>query len=223
MTKNEKIIIGVSSAVVVGGLIFLFRKEITSFITGKGKISRRASKLAISEWKKWGKGQLKEGSPETMHLLRDYWKQGGGVNWSDQKMIDEAWSAAFISYLMNKSGAGNNFKYSTSHSEYIRQAVKNRKENNNLSFKAFKPQEVKIDVGDLVCYPRQSGVSYDKTGRYKSHCDIITKVNKSEATAIGGNVSNSVSMSKIILNKGKIDKSKDPKGHGGYFVVIKNQ
>ena len=223
MTKNEKIIIGVASAVVVGGLVFLFRKDLKALFTSTGKVGRKASKLAVDEWKHWGKGQIKEGNPETMQRLRDYWRQGGGVNWSDQKMTDEAWSAAFISYLMGKAGAGDNFKYSTSHSVYIRDAVSNRKANNSKTFKAYKPEEVKIGVGDLVCYPRQSGVSYNKTGSYKSHCDIITEVGKSEALAIGGNVSNSVTQSQVPLMNGKIDKSRDRKGYGGYFVVIKNE
>ena len=158
-----------------------------------------------------------------MKRLTDYWVQGGGVNWDAKKMTDEAWSAAFISYLMKKSGAGNNFKYSISHSEYIRDAVKNRKEGNNKTFRAFRPQEVKIEVGDLVCYPRQSGVSFDKTGSYMSHCDIVTTVNKLEALSIGGNISDSVSQTKLPLNsKGFIDKSKDGKSYGGYFAVIKN-
>ena len=223
MTRNEKILISVSSVLLVGGLAFLFRKQIKSLIKGQGEVSRAASKLAISEWEHWGRGRIKEGDAATMERLRQYWRQGGGVDWSDRKMIDEAWSAAFISYLMGKAGAGDNFKYSTSHSEYIRDAVKNRKQNNQKTFKGFRPEEVKIDVGDLVCYPRQSGVNYDSTGSYKSHCDIITKVENNQAVSIGGNVSNSVTKSIVPLVNGKIDKGRDSKGYGGYFVVIKNQ
>ena len=89
-------------------------------------------------------------------------------------------------------------------------------------FKAYKTNEVQVKVGDLVCYPRQSGVSYESLAGYKSHCDLITEINGNIATGIGGNVSNSVSKKKYVLKDGKIDKSKDDKGYGGVFTVIKN-
>jgi hypothetical protein len=223
MEKQAKIAIGIGVGVLTIATLVYFRKQIKSVFIKGGRSAKNAAKLAVSEWDFWNKGQIKEGDSATMQRLRDYWTQGGGVNWSDSKMKKEAWSAAFISYIMKKSGAGDNFKYSTSHSAYIRQAVKNSKEDNEKTFKAFKPSEVKVEVGDLVCYPRQSGVSYDKTGSYMSHCNIVTEVNRTEAQSIGGNVSNSVSETIVPLtNKGYIDKSRDKLGYGGYFVVIKN-
>jgi hypothetical protein len=123
---------------------------------------------------------------------------------------------------MRKAGAGDDFKYSQSHSQYIAQAVKNRKENNSKKFKAYKPNEVKVQVGDLVCYPRQSGVGYDSKAGYKSHCDLITSVQGNIAVGIGGNVSDSVTKNNYALKDGKIDKSKDTKSYGGIFTVIKN-
>lgn len=223
MERSAKIAISITTAITAGVLIYIFRKNIGS-IFGVGKPSKKAAKLALEEWDKWGRGQVKEGSSTTIDRLREYWRKGGGVNWSDERMKDEAWSAAFISYLMKMSGASDNFKYSTSHSVYIRDAVKNRKQNNTKTFKAFKPEEVKVEVGDLVCYPRQSGVGYDSTGSYKSHCDIITSVKDGYAESVGGNISNSVSKTKVPLNKnGQIDKSKDRLGYGGYFAIIKNR
>ena len=225
MKKETKILLGVAAGVVVLGVTaYIFRKQLKDLMTKEGRVKRKSVRLAEQEFKKWLEGKIKEGDPATMAQLRKYWREGAGVNWSDGQMINEAWSAAFISWLQKEAGAGNNFKYSTSHSRYIRESVKNRKEKNNKSFKAYRPEEVEVEVGDLVCYPRQSGVNYDKTSSYKSHCDIITAVRKTEADSIGGNISNSVSMTKVPLTKdGYIDKNRDKKGYGGYFVVIKNE
>jgi len=179
--------------------------------------------LANEEHNAWNKnGTIKEGNQDTIQRLRNYWEVGSGIKEDDNYYINQAWSSAFISYLMRKAGAGDDFKYSQSHSQYIAQAVKNRKENNSKKFKAYKPNEVKVQVGDLVCYPRQSGVGYDSKAGYKSHCDLITSVQGNIAVGIGGNVSDSVTKKNYALKDGKIDKSKDTKSYGGIFTVIKN-
>ena len=179
--------------------------------------------LANEEHNAWNKnGTVKEGNQDTIQRLRNYWEVGSGIKEDDNYYINQAWSSAFISYLMRMAGAGDDFKYSQSHSQYIAQAVKNRKENNSKKFKAYRPNEVKVQVGDLVCYPRQSGVGYDSKAGYKSHCDLITSVQGNIAVGIGGNVSDSVTKKNYALKDGKIDKSKDTKGYGGVFTVIKN-
>lgn len=225
MTKQEKIWafgLGVGTLGLIT-LAFIYRKQIKA---GISKFKKSIVDIANEEWNAWNSGgRIKEGDSRTMDRLRSYWREGANVNWSDQKMIDEAWSSAFISWVMNKGGAGNEFPRTASHSEYIRMSVKNRKENNENPFKGYKPSEeqAKVKVGDLVCYPRQSGVSYDSTSSYKSHCDLVTEVKENEAVSIGGNVSNSVTKTIVPLTKeGYIDKSKDKKSYGGYFVVIKN-
>ena len=179
--------------------------------------------LANEEHNAWNKnGTVKEGNQDTIQRLRNYWEVGSGIKEDDNYYINQAWSSAFISYLMRMAGAGDDFKYSQSHSQYIAQAVKNRKENNSKKFKAYRPNEVKVQVGDLVCYPRQSGVGYDSKAGYKSHCDLITSVQGNIAVGVGGNVSDSVTKNNYALKDGKIDKSKDTKGYGGVFTVIKN-
>jgi len=199
-------------------LIYLFSKP-----KKQSSFKKKLVNLANEEFDAWNKnGRIKEGNQDTLPRLRKYWEEGSGIKKDDNYYINEAWSSAFISYLMRKAGAGDDFKYATSHSQYIEQAVKNRKENNSKKFKAYKPNEVKVEVGDLVCYPRQSGVGYDSGAGYKSHCDLIISINGNTAVGVGGNVSDSVSKKNYILKDGKIDKSKDTKGYGGIFVVIKN-
>jgi hypothetical protein len=213
-TKKTLLWVGIGLAA-FGVTAFIFRKKI-----GKAAaLNRKAAKLALEEFKTWNYGAIKEGSSSTMDRLRAYWTQVNRGGWSSSEMASTAWSAAFISYIMHKSGAGNSFKYSTRHSDYIVDSIKNRKQNNKNPFKGYRPEEVKVEVGDLVCYPRAgSSAGYDTTGNYTSHCDIVTSVSKDGASSIGGNVSNSVSKTLIPLRNGKIDRSRDRKK---YFVVIK--
>ena len=191
------------------GLILILKK-----IKKMSKFRSNVIDLALNEWKLWNvPAKVKEGNPRTIQKLRDYYKKGVGVNDSDRYYITTAWSAAFISYIMKLAGAGKNFKYSQRHSTYITNSIKNRKENKG-AFKGYKPNEVNIELGDLVCYARQDGINYNTVGDYASHCDIVTKINNNKVEAIGGNISNSVSKSTYNLNDGKIiDKE--------IFVVIK--
>jgi hypothetical protein len=219
---NEKVkvwgILGGVSLLTIS-LIYLFSKP-----KKQSSFKKKLVNLANQEFDAWNKnGRIKEGSQDTLPRLRKYWEEGAGVKKNDNYYINEAWSSAFISYLMRKAGAGDDFTYAQSHSQYIAQAVKNKKENNSKKFKAYKPNEVEVKVGDLVCYPRQSGVSYESEAGYKSHCDLITSINGNVAVGIGGNVSDSVSKKNYILKDGKIDKTKDTKGYGGVFAVIKNR
>lgn len=195
------------------GLILL---GIIGKIKKMSTFKNNVAKLALSEWNAWNiPTKVKEGNSRTMQRLRDYWQKGAKVNGTDEYFVNTAWSAAFISYVMRFSGAGANFPYSARHSVYITKAIKNRKENNSKAFKGYKPSEVNLEIGDLICYARQEGVNYDTTGNYASHCDIVTNLTDTEAETIGGNVSNSVTKTKVKLKNGKILSDK-------YFVVIKN-
>ena len=101
--------------------------------------------------------------------------------------------------MMKKSVAGYKYRYSTLQSDYINAAKQNRK-NNIKSFQAFRKNEVPVNVGDLICYPRTDGVTYDTNGGYFAHCDIVTEVTPGKAIAIGGNVSNTVNKSSYTLD-----------------------
>ena len=70
----------------------------------------------------------------------------------------------------------------------------------------------------MVCYARQNSISYDTTGSYKSHCDIVVSTKGNQIEVIGGNVNQSVTK-KILRtdSKGRLidDNYK-------WFTVIKN-
>jgi hypothetical protein len=168
-------------------------------LTRKKSFKNKAAQLASEELKAWNNGSTKEGNSSTLQRLRDYWKQGAKVNASDSYYINNAWSGAFISYIMRKAGAGDQFPYNALHANYINKAKQNRK-NNIKSFQAFRKTEVPVTVGDLICYPRQEGITYESNGTYFAHCDIVTEVTPGKAIAIGGNVSDSVKKSAYNLD-----------------------
>jgi|TARA_B110000908_G_C10251323_1_gene452234 hypothetical protein len=222
--KRGQIVIGIGVGLIVStGIYLLIKKYVLSGF--KTSVLSNAKK----EWKLWGStlvvgGKEKQsGEEECSDIYRDrvgeYWKKGVNRN-KDGCDRDEPWSSAFISFIMKKSGAGKDFPYSSAHTNYIRPFIQNRKQNLKSDFKAYKLHEKKAELGDLVCYPRQSGVDYDTTYSYKSHCDIVVGVNriKRNIEVIGGNVGDGVT--KKVLNT-------DNKGYLNdtsyeWFTIIKN-
>lgn len=175
-------------------------------------------RVANEEWQRWGRGTTKEGNPGIRPVLEDYWRTGTGSRppgarwWSDVP-----WSAAFISWVLRRAGAGRAFRYSAGHSYYTTAAKENRLANNSNPFKAYRTTEVQPRPGDLVCKSRAgSGATYDtlRPGM-ATHCDIVTEVRPGQLTTIGGNVSDSVSRTLVRT---------DPSGRiadARYFAVIR--
>ncbi len=174
--------------------------------------------LATQEWNRWNKGALKETDPKMRAVLTDYWLTGTGSKRHETNWWSAVpWSAAFISWVMKKAGAGTDFKYAASHSVYTAAAKANRLAGNTNMFKAFRITEVAPRIGDLVCKARAgSGATYDNIrAGMKTHCDIVTSVTPNQLTTIGGNVSNSVSQT--IVKTDAAGKIVSP----GYFAVIR--
>jgi hypothetical protein len=94
-------------------VIYLFSKLLSKPKKIESSFKNKLINLANEEFKAWNKnGKIKEGNPSILPRLRKYWEEGSGIIRDDNYYINQAWSAAFISYLMRKSGAGNDFKYS---------------------------------------------------------------------------------------------------------------
>lgn len=201
----------VGLAIFTIGALVLYKKK-----SMKGdNIRKKLVKEAEEQFAIWNFGKTKETASKMYDSLVSYWKS---VGWAESRWTPSSvpWSSAFISYVMRLAGAGSNFKYSASHSTYIRDAVKNRKTNNANPFKAYRLNEKKVEVGDLVCYARQEGINYDTTSSYKSHCDIVVSADNQEAKVIGGNVNNSVSKKTVKLKNGYVDDTSKK-----WFTLIK--
>jgi hypothetical protein len=184
----------------------------------KGGLGARAAAIATREWRRWNQGKIRESSPGMRPVLEDYWRTGVGWLPSEPQWWSRvAWSAAFISWVMRKAGAGQAFKYSSAHATYIKWAKDNRIANNNNPFKAYRITEVAPRIGDLVCKSRAgSGATYDNIRPgMKTHCDIVVDVQPNRLLTIGGNVSQSVSMTPVATDSRGLITSPN------YFAVIR--
>jgi hypothetical protein len=181
-------------------------------------LGARAAAIATAQWNKWKRGTVKETAANMRPVLEDYWATGVGYRRQEPSWWTSVpWSAAFISWVMRKAGAGKAFKYSGGHSTYIKAAKDNRLANNDNPFKAYRLSEMAPRVGDLVCKSRAgSGATYDNIRPgMTTHCDIVTEVKPNCLTTIGGNVKNSVSTTFVTTDaRGLITKP-------NYFAVIR--
>lgn len=170
--------------------------------------------VAAGEWNFFGdqtydiNGHLaqlghKEGDDGWYQRVGTYWLDGTNTRDVDGRNHGMPWSAAFISWVMKTSGAGDRFRYSTLHSVYIYQAIRDRlRSNADAGFWCWRLNELKPEIGDIVCWSRQAGIDYDNQngGDYKGHCDIVVEVQSDRVYVIGGNVGNSVTRRPLPLN-----------------------
>jgi len=219
MQKKQLLYFGVGAIIGITLIGFFIKKMLVKY---------RVVSIAKKEWEGWGMPTIEkdgtqsrkggfEASKGFAERVGEYWRIGTGQRY-DGTDRDIAWSSAFISYLMKKGGAGDKFVYSPSHSKYITDSIANRKNGKlNEAFVGYKVDEVAPEVGDLVCYSRQSGVTYDTTGAYKSHCDLVVAKKQNEIEVIGGNVNQAVA--KKILSTDSKGRISDKKYN--WFTVIK--
>ena len=190
---------------------------------------------AIKEWDFWGKSV----APSNIHhkddelafatyVLNTYCKPlSANPSLTAISKDEYFWSAVCISYIIRQAGIpASEFKFAEAHSEYIREAIKARKDKNKdkayWGLRIDEPEAV-LAPGDMVGAGRTKGMTFDQAqalfdrkDHYESHSDIVVAVRSGEADLIGGNVSNSVTKKTIALDaKGKIrDKNLS-------FVVMK--
>ena len=174
--------------------------------------------IALQELQRWGNGSRDENDLSLRPTLENYWRTGVGYLPSEASWWSSVpWSAAFISYVMRQAGAGNEFKYSASHSVYTVDAKNNRLANNNRLFKAYRITEMAPRLGDLVCKNWPGGtVTYDNIQEgMHTHCDIVVDVQPGKLLTVGGNVSDSVKSTPVNINASGLITS------SGYFAVIR--
>ena len=181
---------------------------------------KRIIRIAIHELGKWN--ALTELSQNASQLLIKYW-QSVGINFSTSQMQNSSvqssypWSSAFISWLFYKAGAKDRFPYASAHSGYFLKA-KQWRSDPNAPLRGFRITEYAPKVGDLIVYSRQSGKGYDSTGFFPSHGELVIETGQGYVKAVGGNVGNSVKLSKYTTdNKGFLTQREQ-----SFFMVIQN-
>ncbi len=176
--------------------------------------------------------RLGDGTTETWRRVADYWLDSGLLSrmesfpgasdcayaGSDRYpspacrafIIDQPWSAAFVSYVMTKAGVPG-FRPSASHFDYVRDAYLHPSES---AFLYLDPASARPAAGDLLCYVRMPGRIYGYeglisalgagSGSLSMHCDIVVAIspgNDGLAYTIGGNVQQGVTMRLLHLNR----------------------
>lgn len=143
-------------------------------------------------------------------------------------LVDQPWSAAFISYLMkNSSFSKDEFEFSDSHVDYVEKAVLSsaaeaREEVTEYAYRACDVATTKPRQGDLICYTRGGAAGIDNHARLLAHlemrraagsaapvpmhCDLVTSSDENgnaKIESIGGNVFQSVTLRRMTLNATK--------------------
>jgi GH25 family lysozyme M1 (1,4-beta-N-acetylmuramidase) len=152
---------------------------------------------------KEGEGPSEPGGKNWYKRVGDYWLQGVNMSGIDGRDHNMPWSAAFISWVMKTAGAGDRFRYSSQHSAYIYQAIRDLlRQRPTAGYWCWRLNELKPSVGDIVCWSRQSGIDYEhqNNGDYAGHCDLIVQVDAAQVQVIGGNVGDSVTKRPLALN-----------------------
>ncbi|WEK04321.1 MAG: DUF2272 domain-containing protein [Candidatus Devosia phytovorans] len=170
----------------------------------------------------------------------EHWATYNGrseVEFEDNGSVDNSrnqpWSAAFISYVMRKAGAGDHFAYSSSHSTYIVRALKQAQKHTPTSaFIARRHKEYVPKLGDLIACERLKTLSpsfdtypgYVAENKYQAHCDVVTEVHSDHIATIGGNVSDSVRRkSWPLVGHGMIDNVDPWSPTANVICIIENQ
>lgn len=183
----------------------------------------KAVMLAKQEYERWDRGRRHETNPKFGPVLTSYWVDGARLSPKGASRAiarRTAWSAAFISWLMRKAGAGKSFRYSSGHYAYVSAAKRNRLSKKAANpFWAYRVTEAKPEVGDLICnrrcdsrQPARCGATFDNVDNgteWSLHCDIVVDVKADHILVIGGNTSdqfgglnsNTVGMKKVLLDE----------------------
>ncbi|MCP3044076.1 DUF2272 domain-containing protein [Xanthomonas euvesicatoria] len=126
-------------------------------------------------------------------------------------LIDNPWSAAFISWVMTQSGLSG-FHRSARHLDYIRSAYN---DGTTGPYRFTDPAVEKPAPGDLLCLLRGRSTALGYAGLkaalggsapmpWQSHCDVVVAANVGGDRTlylIGGNVFNTVMMRKMPLDR----------------------
>ena len=194
-------------------------------IAGATPFVERLVAFCAAERERFRFGALKEHVEPARSRIAEYWRHLGIMDRDGSS--DFAWSAAFISFAMAQAGAGNRFKRGGGHVIYINDAIRNR-DNPAAFFQGLRVDEYAPRLGDLIARDRPDGeqppITYDNATSlnwYKSHTDIVTKIEPRRVVMVGGNLSQSVGQRTLALAPdGTIDRAAGRTAR--VFAILKN-
>jgi hypothetical protein len=134
---------------------------------------------------------------------------------------DTPWSAAFVSYVMDRAGLdAGQFRFAAAHWIYVQRAFEPAE---GYAYLACDPRHARPAVGDLLCYSRGAAPLKDFAAWREAvarpgfsaaaHCEVVTDVDigASKMETVGGNVLQSVARRKLKLDGSmRLSRSHDP-------------
>lgn len=226
MTKKDwsKVITAGIASVFLGMVVL----SIVIYNTRKKKLGTKKLNDIIKDDIDYWDG-ITETSQKGAEKLSEWWKIVG-QNYSVSQLRSPSfqsnhfWSAVYISSVMKRWGAGERFLYSARHSDFICDGIKARNsEDENKIFWSYRPDQVSINVGDIIGLARASWVNFDNLcAGAPTHTDIVFRIDKTKdgykAIVSGGNLANTRKTSYVDLDKNKKIVNPDK-----YLAVLKNK
>lgn len=175
---------------------------------------------AAHQWERFKFGQGKETVDPFFMMIGEMW---AAIKLPHNGRDDIPWSAAFISFVVRQASIDHigyrRFEFASSHSKYIHDAIQ-RAGQPDAPFHGFRLFERLPQLGDLVARSREEPISFEQAAAsdsFKSHTDIIVAIHADAAYGIGGNVSNSVSVTRYPkIESGHLSDA------GGVFALLSN-
>ena len=157
---------------------------------------------AIKEWLRFEKGQGEENVVPFSDYVGQMWQAIGlKLNGKNRGV---PWSAAAISFMVRNAGDTfpkyKNFKFAPAHAEYMHDSVvKGKAKDTSAPFWGFRLYEKHPEIGDIVGKWREKPRDFhdiETRNDFKSHSDLIVSVRPDFVLAIGGNVGQSVNITR---------------------------
>ena len=177
--------------------------------------------VAAAEWDRFERGAGKEYTDPYSSFVAEYWRARGYDKTGKDR--DWFWSAACISWFFERAGY-RGMTFATSHSKYIHEAIIARDGDTSRDFWGYRTNEHQPMIGDLIARRRTNSqyIDFDyakEHDQFPSHTDMVVAVGDSFVDAIGGNVSNSVTVKRYpTLASGYLAPE-----DGRIFAVLKNR
>ncbi|MCA3352394.1 MAG: DUF2272 domain-containing protein [Roseomonas sp.] len=213
-------------------------------------VRERMLRIAIAEWEEWGRqvsdrppGPAQESDPAGFPRLQAYWQvvpEGRAIITRNRAYFragyagqwqQDAWSAAFISFVMQKAGIdAREFKPSAAHGTSIDGMIADAREfPDQAPFIPHRVQDRVAAPGDLLCADRSRWPlahwreRATDQGRFRPmHCDIVIRNHHGMVEAIGGNIQDAVTMARFPTDRRGILLPAPP-GAPQWFAIFENR
>lgn len=213
-------------------------KPVIETITGRpipeSEVKATILALTRGEWEAFGKQRvywedgvqvikpvgLWEDDRVGSERVAEFWRVLDPESELSGKDCADPWSAAFISWVMIRSGVDpRQFTRSAAHRDYVRTIVAHA-DDLDFKFRPRVPADYAPKAGDIICRGRGSTREiadfHALPAGAELHCDIVVANANGKLESIGGNVRQSVTLS---------EREVDAAGKLGapWFVVIENR